>query len=235
LVCFPLLEVAGGTLVRETGVTEAKLKFLSADAAAARSHAQEMVTGFAAGNSARSEEQEENAGGERHENHSAQDTEEQGRWRRRNGARRALRGYGRIQHANAGVFAGRAARTSRRRGWLELEIVFGEFVGHAENTTPLRNGCLEEAEDSFDGDPGGDGAASGVARGNKFPGADGFRGAFIEAEADSLDDADLRGPAVGAHQNSKCDFSLYFCLASLVGILRVRAVRTLRESDAGLV
>src|SRR5260370_562519 len=41
----------------------------------------------------------------------------------------------------------------------------------------------------------------GVMRGNKSPGADGLHRALIEAHADSLNDLDLRGAAVGADQN----------------------------------
>src|SRR5438552_2730398 len=80
--------------------------------------------------------------------------------------------------------------------------------GTAENATPLLKDCLEQAEDSFDDDPGRNHAARGVMRRHKLPAANGLRGAFIQPQPDALNDTDLRGAPVGANQNLQRDLSL---------------------------
>src|SRR5205823_3486855 len=65
--------------------------------------------------------------------------------------------------------------------------------GTVENATPLLKDCLEQAEDSFDDDPGRNHAARGVMRRHKLPAANGLRGAFIQPQPDALNDTDLRG------------------------------------------
>src|SRR5260370_34973427 len=75
----------------------------------------------------------------------------------------------------------------------------------------------------------------GVMRGNKSPGADGLHRALIEAHADSLNDLDVRGAAVGADQNAQRDCSLQRGLASFVGVLRIGAVGADRAADARMI
>src|SRR5436309_9921307 len=84
---------------------------------------------------------------------------------------------------------------------------------------------LDQAEDDFNVDPCGDGAAGGVASGGESPGAHGLHGAIIEALPDSLHDLDLRGTAIGSDQGAQRDRSLPLGLASFVGVLRIGAVR----------
>jgi hypothetical protein len=61
--------------------------------------------------SAGSEYQEENARGEGYKNQPTKDAEKQRGWRRRDGAWRALRWDGRIEEADTGALARRAAGT----------------------------------------------------------------------------------------------------------------------------
>ena len=71
----------------------------------------------------------------------------------------------------------------------------GRHVSSEANNTGIKpppHRCgLNEAEDNFDGDPGCDRVAGGVVRGDKFPGAYRFDGAFVEPQADSLDQLNL--------------------------------------------
>lgn len=67
------------------------------------------------------------------------------------------------------------------------------------NFTPMSAKRLEEAEDGFDGDPRGDGAAGSVLRRYEFPSADRLSGALIETQPDSLDNPNLRSATVGAN------------------------------------
>jgi hypothetical protein len=72
----------------------------------------------------------------------------------------------------------------------------------------LLKDCLEQAEDSFDDDPGRNRAARGVMRRHKLPAANGLRGAFIQPQPDATNDTDLRGATVSANQNLQGDLSL---------------------------
>src|SRR5260370_16200156 len=76
--------------------------------------------------------------------------------RNRNGRQRAdglLGRERRIQYAHAGSFARRLASPGGSSQRIQLKFVFGELVRHAQNATPWMKDCLEEPEDSLDGDP----------------------------------------------------------------------------------
>jgi len=68
--------------------------------------------------------------------------------------------------------------------------------------------CLEQAEDSFDGNPSRNSLAPSILRWHEFPPANGFGGAFLQPQPDSLHDPNLRRASVRANQNSQRHFSL---------------------------
>src|SRR6267143_5594808 len=103
--------------------------------------------------------------------------------------------------------------------------------GTVENATPWLKNCLEKAEDSFDGDPGRNGAARGIMRRHKFPAANGLPGAFIKSQADSFDDADLRSASVDANQYLQRHGSLQLGLARFIRVLGIGAIGAPRWKD----
>src|SRR5712664_975989 len=150
--------------------------------------------------SAPCEKQEKSRAGEGREEQSREDAKEQGSGKRGNGPGRPLGRKRRTEYAGSGQFSRRPATAGGGGLRLKFIFVFGEVVGHGENATPWPRNCLEKPKDSLDGYPSRNDAARGIMRRHKFPATNDLLGAFIKAQADSFDDADLRRASVGANQ-----------------------------------
>jgi hypothetical protein len=107
--------------------------------------------------------------------------------------------------------------------------------GMEKNVTPLSYKRLEEPENGFDRHPGGNRAPRAVARGHKFPGANGLHRALVEPQSNSLRDADLRRAAVRVNQNQQRHRPLQPRFPRFVRVLRIGAIRASWQRDAGLI
>lgn len=92
------------------------------------------------------------------------------------------------------------------------KFVFGKFVRHRENATPLATSMsrcrLDQAKNDFDGDPRGHSTVRGILRGREFPRANRLHGTVVQAHADSLNELDLGSVTVRANQNAQRDAAL---------------------------
>ena len=83
---------------------------------------------------------------------------------------------------------------------------------------------LDETESGLNGNPDGDGIVMGVESGSETPGANGGDGLFVQALAQSFDDADFLRAAVDADEDADGDVALEFQFAGFFGVGRLRTV-----------